>query len=588
MSKIRILGIAPYEGIRNLMLQAAAKRENVELNVYVGDLEIGTAIASRYRESDLDVIISRGGTAELIRKKTSFPVVDIPLSVYDIFRSIKLAENYSDKYALVGFPAITKNAHFLCDMLRYDIDIYTIHNKEEAASTLKKLIGDGCHMVLCDMVTNSLAQQYGLTSILIASGTESIESAFDAAIQIAQSRIQLKSEIAFTQMILNEHPWPVMIFDAEGNDYFASGSAALPSAMIENMRTHVPIVLESGEKKLHHEYSGLLYSLAGYRKSFGGKTFAVYYVSSRKLPISLSKNGIRSITREEAADNFFSSFYSTIHSTQNFSMSIEQYAQSRAPLVILGEPGTGKESLAKLIYTKSELQHNPMVIIDCARISQKGWNFLMEHSSSPFSDIDTTIYLKNMSILSDAQIAELVSIIADLNLTSKNRFFFTFRYDPDGSVPARCRKILDSFSCLRLEIEPTRMHLDDIPNLVSLYISNLNIYLAKEIVGVETEGLKLLTEYTWPGNYEQFQRIMQELVSTATTPYITTDAVSRLLRREMPAVQVGVTFDLSQTLEEINLDILRQVLAEEGGNQSSTAKRLGISRTTLWRMIQKL
>ena len=170
MRKIRILGIAPYEGIKNLMEQAAAQREDIELDVLIGDMEAGAAIASRYSESDLDVIISRGGTAELIRARTTFPVVDIPLSFYDIFRSIKLAENYPDKYALVGFPAITKNAHFLCDMLQYNIDIHTIHNEREAADTLTKLLAQGCHMVLCDMLTNTLAQQYGLTSILIASG----------------------------------------------------------------------------------------------------------------------------------------------------------------------------------------------------------------------------------------------------------------------------------------------------------------------------------------------------------------------------------------------------------------------------------
>ena len=168
---------------------------------------------SRLPEQTFDVIISRGGTAELIRSLTPLPVVDIPLSVYDIFRSIKLAENYTSKYALIGFPNITRNAHFLCDMMQYNIDIYTIHNEQEAESRLKKLQQEGCNMILCDMITNSLAQKYGLTSILIASGTESIESAFDQAIQVVQSHHQLQTELSFSHMILEKHPWPVVVFD---------------------------------------------------------------------------------------------------------------------------------------------------------------------------------------------------------------------------------------------------------------------------------------------------------------------------------------------------------------------------------------
>lgn len=588
MKKIKILGIAPYEGIKHLMQQTAAKRNDVELDVFIGDMQDGAAIASRYLDSGPDVIISRGGTAELIRSTTSFPVVDIQLSIYDIFRSIKLAENYTDKYALVGFPAITKNAHFLCDMLQYKIDIYTIHDETEAAGTLQKLLENGCRMVLCDMITNSLAKQYGLTSILIASGAESIEAAFDAAMQIAQSHEHLKSELSFSRLVLEQHPWPVIVFYPSGRPVLFTKISELSSPVMETMKANIPAVLENGEKKIYFEYAGLLYVLQGYRKEFEEKTWIFYYINHRKVPLALTKNGIRYITKEEAFDIFFNSFYGITHSTGGLSMSIDEYAHSSAPLVILGEVGTGKEPLARLIYAKSKLQDKPMAIIDCARIGAKGWTFLTEHNSSPFSDTNTTIYIKNTSALPDAQFAELISIIADLNLTVKNRLLFTFRKESDGAIPERCQKVLDTFSCLRLEIEPMRTHLSDMPNLASLYISNLNMRLAKEVVGIEPDGIRQLQSYSWPGNYDQFQRIMNELVTAADSPYIKAASVSRALRRELPVVLTASPLDLNRTLEEINLDILKQVLSEEGGNQSTAARRLGISRTTLWRMLQKL
>lgn len=588
MKKIRILGIAPYEGIKHLMQQTASKREDVELEVFTADLQDGAMIASRYPDNGLDVIISRGGTAELIRRTTSFPVVDIQLSVYDIFRSIKLAENYTNKYALVGFPAITENAHFLCDMLQYNIDIYTIHNEQEAAAILQKLSDTGCHMVLCDMITNSLAKQYGLTSILIASGSESIEAAFDAAIQIARSHERQKSELSFSRLILDHHPWPVIVFESDGKPVLFTRISNLSAPVMETMKAGIQTILECGEKKIYYEYNGLLYVLHGHRIDFEDATRVVYYINHRKVPLALTKNGISYITREEAYDVFYSSFYGITHSTARMEMSIDEYAGSSAPLVILGEIGTGKEPLARLIYAKSRMQNKPMAIIDCARIDAKGWTFLTEHNHSPLSDTNTTIYMKNIRSLTDAQFTELVSILSDLNLAAKNRLIFTFRKEPNLGFSERCRTILNTFACLLLEIEPMRAHLSDMPNLSSLYISSLNLKLAKEVIGIEPEGIQQLQSYCWPGNYDQFQRIMYELVAAADAPYIRSAAVGRLLRRELPGLTPAGSMDLNRTLEEINLDILKQVLAEENGNQSTAAKRLGISRTTLWRMLQKL
>ena len=116
--KIRILGIAPYEAMRSAMLRLARGHEELELNVYVGDLQQGAEIVRQHLDAYYDAIISRGGTAELIEQITDIPVVEIALSVYDILRAMKMAENYGKPYAIVGFPSITESAHFLCDLLQ--------------------------------------------------------------------------------------------------------------------------------------------------------------------------------------------------------------------------------------------------------------------------------------------------------------------------------------------------------------------------------------------------------------------------------------------------------------------------------------
>ncbi len=192
--KIKVLGIAPYEAMKTIMEKLARKRPQMDLDVYVGDLKKGVDIAQKYTQANYDVIISRGGTAEMIGKVTHIPVIEISLSVYDILRAMKLAENYSDKYAVVGFPGITGSAHLLCDLLQYKLDIVTIHSESEVEATLRDLKKNGCRMILCDMIANTTAKKLGLNSILITSGSESIENAFDQAYKLCISYANIKEE----------------------------------------------------------------------------------------------------------------------------------------------------------------------------------------------------------------------------------------------------------------------------------------------------------------------------------------------------------------------------------------------------------
>ena len=124
---LHILGIAPYDSMRDVMQRTAEGFPDLQLDVYIGDLEQGVNIVKNVATQGYDAIISRGGTATMIRQVTDLPVIEIQLSVYDVLRTIKLAENYSSLYAIVGFPTITESAHTLCDLLRYDVDILTIH-----------------------------------------------------------------------------------------------------------------------------------------------------------------------------------------------------------------------------------------------------------------------------------------------------------------------------------------------------------------------------------------------------------------------------------------------------------------------------
>lgn len=589
--KTKILGIAPYEGMQVLMKQIAAQRDDIDLTVVVGDLEIGAELARKYEKEDFDVIISRGGTAELIRKTSSLPVIEVTITIYDILRALKLAENYTSKYAMVGFPSITKDAQFLSSLLQYDIDIYTIHNEAEGSDILSHLSQEGYQMVLCDMITNSLSKHFGLTSILITSGTESIQEAFSHALKTVSDHKQYAFQTDFYKSILEENTGYIFVFNEQEEMVYFNKNYSFSKKVIDEMRKRIPELSVSGTRKYYHEDDGLILAINGTCKVINTKTYIIYYVNPRKVPLALTKNGIRYINKEEAFDRFFNSFYGITHSSHNIQMSIQEYAESPNPMMILGEGGTGKDQMARLLYFKSPLSCNPLAIIDCARINTKGWSFLTEHNNSPLSDTNTTIYIRSLEVLPENQFHELFSIIRDLNLYKRNRMLFTFSYDDDGNITDRCKQIINHYSCLTMHIPPLRKHLYEIPNLVSLYINSLNVQLAKEIIGLDPKAMELLQNYDWPGNYNQFKRILNELVTITTTPYIQQETVAGILRKENTHFVSSIRdlpFDLSKTMEEMNLEIAQRVLAEENGHQAATALRLGISRSTLWRMLQKI
>ena len=84
---VRILGIAPYEGLKNMMVSLSQMREDITLTAYEANYLDGLHAAEAEDLSAYDIIVSRGGTADLLRKMLPIPVVSIDLSYYDILNA---------------------------------------------------------------------------------------------------------------------------------------------------------------------------------------------------------------------------------------------------------------------------------------------------------------------------------------------------------------------------------------------------------------------------------------------------------------------------------------------------------------------
>ena len=590
-SKIRILGIAPYDGMRTAMERAAEAYPQIQLDAYTGDLEAGVAIVQQTPPNTYHCVISRGGTAALIRKVTDLPVVDINISVYDVLRTMKLAQNYTSLYAIVGFPSITEPAHTLCSLLGYDLDILTVHSADEVTNTLQRLQEGGYRMVVCDMVTHTVARQLGLDAFLITSGMESLHTAFDQALSISEWYSQQRREIMLLRRITQGQNGRAIMLNSDGTVFYASPNDP-PKELLEQLRSHMAEIPTNGTLKFYYTEHDHLYSITAQVFVVDEARRYLFYCIPSRIPLHTNWAGRRSMNRGECEYLFTNSFYSLSGALGALGTEIESLSSVRQPIMISGEPGTGKEQIARHLYLHSSLVNKPLVVVNCALMNEKSWDFLLNHYSSPLNATDNTVYFQNLESIADARVPELLAAIKETGLARRVRLIFSCACREEGIVPDVLRKFTERLGCLSLSLPPLRSRQDEIPSLASLYLSSLNLELGKQISGLEPRAIEMLRQYSWPTNYTQFKNILRTLASTTSGAYVTAAQVAELLGRERtlrrPAEPTHAEVRSDRTLDEIVTEVVQQAVAAHNGNRAAAARQLGISRTTLWRYLGRM
>ena len=590
--RIRVLGIAPYEGMKTLMSSVVADYPQIDLTLFVGDMEQGLEIARSNFHGDYDVVISRGGTAKMLQKNLALPVIEIDISMYDILCALKLADGLTGKTAMVSFANITSSAHLLCDLMKYNMDIYTIDSAEAVEPTLRQLQKNDYQSILCDMISNTTAKRLGLNSFLITSGVDSIRKAFDQALLLCRSQQRLRDENQFFRQLIQGQIGQTMVFDQDGNLFLSTLDDPKPE-LLELLRRDLPESQLGAERRITRNLGRMLYAIRARRISTGSLTYTAFFLDARKTPLSPNQVGIRFSTRPEAENAFYSSIFSFAGSISDYQQDIEHISQSTAPVMVTGEDGTGKESIVSVLYMRSPLRNAPLVSINCSLLNDKSWAFLLEHHNSPLADQGNTLYFASIDALSEERRQQLLAVLSEMDVCRRNRVIFSCVCQPGEYTSAVGSLFMDKLCCLSLYLPPLRQMAERIPALVNLSLSHLNVDLPRQIVGADPEAITLLQNFQWPHNYTQFRRVIGELAVTATGSLITAENVRQALRKERHvgafspcAENAAAPLNLNRTLDEISQDVARRVVEESGGNQTVAAKRLGISRTTLWRLLQ--
>jgi DNA-binding NtrC family response regulator len=284
---------------------------------------------------------------------------------------------------------------------------------------------------------------------------------------------------------------------------------------------------------------------------------------------------------------------------------VAQVAPTDATVVILGETGTGKELVARMIHRNSRRAQFPFVPVDCGTIqptlleselfgsvrgaftgadrdrtgvleeANKGTVFLDE-----IGDIDAGFQVKLLRFLQEREVRPVGS---SRPKTVDVRVVVATNRDLQKLVEeGKFREDLwHRLNVVRLTIPPLRERRADVPLLAHYFLNKYNARYSRHVKMTDS-GLRELNNFTWPGNVRQLQHLMERLTILSPNDRVDAESVQDAITAMDPKEGGG------ETLAETEADQIRRVLAATGGNKSRAAQILGIERKTLYRKLERM
>lgn len=274
-------------------------------------------------------------------------------------------------------------------------------------------------------------------------------------------------------------------------------------------------------------------------------------------------------------------------------------------ILIVGESGTGKEMLARAIHNGRNLS-GPFVPINCGAIPKELLQSeLFGYEEGAFSGARKggaigKFELANRGTILLDEIGEMpmdmqVSLLRFLQDKTVVRVGGTkFKKIDVGVISATNRDLEEAIengtfredlfyrlNVINIKLPPLRQRKEDIPLFINHMLKKFSHQLNQEIPVITDDAYEILINYDWPGNIRELGNVIEHAVVFAEGGVITPKCLpARLLERE----KLGDSEDL-----RINeLKVINKVLQEYNGNISQTARALGITRSTLYRKIEKL
>lgn len=618
MSQITFL--APHSSMLEIA-RATFKGCHDDINMEQGLLSEGLRKLAALVANGTEIIISRGGTALAI-KKSKFPVtvVEVPITGFDIIRTVEKAKLHGPSIGAVSFPSMLQGIDCLNTILDVDIRPYPINDESEAEAQVAKAFCDGVDVVIGGFITKKAAKKQHYPFELMNSGVEGILQAAQEAKRIAHARNLEKAKTSLFRAVLDYAYEGIISVDSNYCITFFNPIAERITGMnaIESTgkkitkvwpNLNLEHVIQSGSDDLGqilkiNEIDVLCNKIA---IIVNNKTVGAVVTFQDATQIQQMEARLRRrIYASGHIANF--SFKDIENTTIEMKQTIEvakQFALTNSNILIVGETGTGKEIFSQSIHNYSNNNQGPFVAINCAALpaqileselfgyvggaftgaNPKGKPGLFEvaHGGTIFLDeiaeMDYVMQSKLLRVLQERNVMRLgsdriihidVRIIAATNknlktLVNENKFRADLYY---------------RLNVLQLKIPPLRERKKDIKLLADFFLKE-HSGIIKSHLKLAPSAIKALTDYTWPGNIRELKNIIERVIAIHKREIIDASII-KLMLEDSDDCTIPTQL-IPNELEEI-----KQALTLTKGKYAEAAKILGISRSTLWRKLKRL
>jgi len=287
----------------------------------------------------------------------------------------------------------------------------------------------------------------------------------------------------------------------------------------------------------------------------------------------------------------------------------QRVARVDATVLITGESGVGKERIARLVHDESTRAVGPFIAVNCGAITETLLESeLFGHARGAFTGATSdrpglfeaanrgTLLLDEIGEISLGMQVKLLRVLQEREIRrvgeNRNRpvdvrvLAATNRDLALGIEEGSFRQDLYyRLKVVELRVPPLRDRRDDVLPLARLLLADAAVRMGRKIAGLTPRAADQLLRYDWPGNVRELDNAMERAVALVRGPRVDLDDLPEEIRQALPrpVAHEGAV----QPLRDVEKDYILAVLEINGGNQTRTAKQLGIGSATLYRKLKR-
>jgi two-component system, NtrC family, response regulator HydG len=306
-------------------------------------------------------------------------------------------------------------------------------------------------------------------------------------------------------------------------------------------------------------------------------------------------------------DQPFTDFIGNSTEMKKVFSTILKVAATDANVLILGENGTGKELVARALYRNSLRKDEVFLSVDLGSISESLFESeLFGYEKGAFTDAKAmkqgrfeiasggTLFLDEIGNLSTQMQTKLLTVLERREITRVGavktipidvRLICATNNDIHTEVnEGKFRQdLLYRINTVEIILPPLRERTSDIPVLADHFLKMYSRKYRKNIKGLLSGTIKKLSQYPWPGNVRELQHAIERAIIMTDSEMLTPDD---FILNQSTKKTGGVEFD-SYNLDEIEKAVISKVLKQANGNITQAAQDLGLTRTSLYRRMEK-